>query len=63
MAGAIGASGPNIRQTRKCVRYYIRLRALLYLGCVRYLLAGVGCYVACATLGRALVYCNFHKEG
>ena len=29
-------AGPNIRETRKCVRYYIRLRALLYLGCVRY---------------------------
>ena len=26
MAGAIGAEGPNSRQTRKCVHYYIRLR-------------------------------------
>ena len=24
MAGVIGAAGPNIRQTRKSVRYYIR---------------------------------------
>ena len=26
----IPRAGPNIRQTRTCVRYYIRLRALLY---------------------------------
>ena len=26
----IPRAGPNIRQTRKCVRYYFRLRALLY---------------------------------
>ena len=43
MAGAIGAVGPSIRQTHKCVRYYVRLCALLYqialatiLGCVRF---------------------------
>ena len=30
VAGAIGAVGPIIRQTHKCVRYYVRLCALLY---------------------------------
>ena len=39
----------NIRQTRKCVHYVIRMHALL-------------CYVVCATFVRALVYCNFLKE-
>ena len=33
-----------------------QVHARLYLGCVRY-------YVACVTLGHALVYCNFHKGG
>ena len=55
MAGAIGASCPNIRQTCKCVRYYIRLRALLYLVACTTILARV-------TLVRALVYCNFLRE-
>ena len=30
MPEVIVAVGPNIRQTRKCVRYYDRLCALLY---------------------------------
>ena len=30
VAGAIGAAGPIIRQTRKCVLYYVRFRAQLY---------------------------------
>ena len=51
---AIGAAGPNIRQTHMCVRYYIRLRVLLYL-------------VECATtlhstLVLALAYCIFLRE-
>ena len=31
-----GAEGPIIRQTRQFMRYFIRLLALLYLGCVCY---------------------------
>ena len=74
---------------RICVRYHIRLRALLYLGCVRYytcvrhISACISIYckfnlevrlvsgrhvsacatiLACVTLVRALVYCNFLRE-
>ena len=59
--GGWGSEGPkaptfnDIRQTRTCVCYYIRLRALLYqVACATIL--------ACVTLVRALVYCNFLKE-
>ena len=49
VAGVIGAAGPNIRQTGKCVRYYSRLRALLYLDYVHYYTC-VRHIRACATI-------------
>ena len=45
---SMGAEGPNIRQTHKCVRYYT------YVACATIL--------ACVTLVRALVYYNFLRE-
>ena len=39
-----------------CVHYYIRLYALLY----QVVCANI---LACVTIGRVLVYCNFHTGG
>ena len=46
---------PDIMHTCMCVYYYIRLSALLCLGCVRY-------FVEWASVVLVLVYCNFLKE-
>ena len=59
MAMANRVAGPNIRQTRKCLRYRIKLHSLLYqvmratiVGCVRYYirLHALLSYVGCATM-------------
>ena len=49
VAWAIGAAGPNIRQTRKCVHCYVRLCALLY-------------QVACATIPRLRLLLYLHSS-
>ena len=43
------AQGPDIRQTRECMRYYTQVARTNILACV--------------TLERALIYCNFHIGG
>ena len=63
--GPLGPQAPILgRHVSACatilgsVRYYIRLRALCY-----YTQDAGTTIPACLRLGRALVYCNFHKGG
>ena len=51
-------------QTRKCVRCYTQVACATILCCQRYYirLRALSYQVACATLMRALVYCNFLIE-
>ena len=53
--GTEGLKAPTLGRHISACATMLRLRALLYLACVCY-------YVACVTLGLALVYCNFNKE-